>query len=288
VEKHLLVTVSEHKSALCGLRFVGRFFDRKDCMAVTLLYLLPRPGRVWEEEKSYATLKEAEDHKAKLLVTGRKAVNHAKNELVHSGFAPGRIIIKIMERRGSKAHDIILEGDRGMYDAVVLGRRGLSMLEEAVDESTTMEALRIETSFPLHICRQPDYERTGLLLCVDGSKPAMRMADHAGFMLADEDRHDITLFSVDNGDTSKAEEYVTAARQALVDNNVPPGRVHQKIVRAKDPFHAIMQEVQSGQYAVVATGSTGVGRGLRARLFMGSVSLKLMRNLTGAVLWVMR
>lgn len=288
MEKNLLVTVSEHKSALFGLRFVGHFFDRKDDMIVTLLYLLPRPSKVWEEEKSYETLKETDDQKSRFLVTGRKAVNHAKNELVHTGFVPGRITVKLMERRGSKAHDIIVEGDKGLYDAVVLGRRGLSMLEETVDESTTMETFRMETGFPLYICRLPDYSRSGVLLCVDGSESSLRMADHVGFMLAEEDRHTVTLFSVDNGDSGKAESSIAAARQALSDNSAPSGRIHEKIVRARDPYQAIAQEVESERHAVVATGSTGVGRGLRARLFMGSVSLKLMRNLTGAVLWVMR
>jgi len=287
VEKHLLVTVSEHKSAMYGLRFVSAFFQRKDQMRLTVLYLLPRPPKVWEEEKSYETLSEAERQAAKHLAVGRKAATHAKNELARGGFDAEHIETKLQERRGSKAYDIIAEGERGLYDAVVLGRRGLSMLEEVVDESTTHEAMGMERGFPLYICRRPEYDRKGVLLCVDGSGASLRMADHVGFMLADEDTHHITLLSVDNG-AGDPQAHLAAAQSALAANGVADSRMTGVTVQAKQPHAAILDYAQETKPAVVAAGGTGAGRGLKSRLFMGSVSAKLMRDLTGAALWVMR
>ena len=49
---------------------------------------------------------------------------------------------------------------------------------------------------PFWTCRKPDLERKNVLLCVDGSEPALRMADHVGFILAQERTQEVTLFVV--------------------------------------------------------------------------------------------
>lgn len=288
MNRHLLVTVSEQKSALCGVRFVGKFFDRKDKMRLTLFYTMPRPAAVWGEEKNYKTLHAAEVQEAEIESRGREALKQAKEELVRYGFEAGRIDMKLAKRQYSKAMDIILEGQRGLYDAVVLGRRGLSLLEEAIDESTTSEIFTVDCGFPFYICRRPDLGLSGVLLCVDGSESSRRMTDHVGFMLAHEKRHTVTLFNVRLGAADNPEMHFALAREMLTNNGIAPERIFEKSVIGKDPASAILAEVNENRPAVVATGSTGMGRGLKARLFMGSVSMKLLRELYSSVLWAIR
>jgi nucleotide-binding universal stress UspA family protein len=288
LEKHLLVTVSEQKSAFCGVRFMGKFFDSKHEFRLTLFYTRPRASIVWREEKTFKTQQETKARESKLETTGRKALNDARQELVKSGFQQDKVHTKMVERQQSKAMDIISEGDSGLYDAVVLGRRGLSLLEELIEDSTTREVFSVKSGFPFYICRLPDFDRSNVLLCVDGSEPSRRMADHVGFMLSAENRHTVTLFHVRQGAADNAEMHLSRARDALTDNGVPSGSIFEKVVEGKNPANEILAEANENKYAVVATGSTGTGQGLKARLFMGSVSMKLLHEMTGAVLWAMR
>ena len=45
MHKHFLLTVSDDRSALYGARFVNAFFENKDEVKFTLLYIAPRTGQ---------------------------------------------------------------------------------------------------------------------------------------------------------------------------------------------------------------------------------------------------
>jgi len=53
MERHLLVTISEQQSALCGVRFVGYFFSNKENLKLTLYYTAPRPATIWDGERTH-------------------------------------------------------------------------------------------------------------------------------------------------------------------------------------------------------------------------------------------
>lgn len=185
MEKHFLVTVSERKSVFYGVRFMGHLFSNKEEMRVTLFYTAPRPPTVWTEERTHESVAESERQAKQFEVKGRDALETAKEELIKLGFKRECIGTRFQVRRFSKVEDIIQEGAQGLYDAVILGRRGLSLLEAAFDESITKKLLKEKINFPIWICRMPDLERKNVLVCVDGSEPFSRMADHVGFILGD-------------------------------------------------------------------------------------------------------
>ena len=104
-------------------------------MKITLLYLTPRPPGVFQADQ------ESELRARKSEATGRKALHGAKGELLKLGFNDEQVSTKLRPRRISKVNEIIQEGSGGKYDAVVVGRRGLTWLEHAFDESVTRESV---------------------------------------------------------------------------------------------------------------------------------------------------
>ena len=202
MEKHFLVTVSEQKSAFYGVRFVGHLFSNKEEMRVTLFYTAPRPPAVWAGERTHESVTEGERQAKQYEVKGRDALETAKKELIKLGFKQERISTKFQVRRFSKVEDIIREGAKGLYDAVILGRRGLSLLEAAFDESVTKDLLVEKVNFPIWLCRMPNLERKNVLVCVDGSEHSRRMADHVGFILGEEKSQEVTLLVVKRPGTS--------------------------------------------------------------------------------------
>ncbi len=288
MNKHLLVTISHQQSALYGVRFAGNFFSNKNIVKITLLYIVPRGPQIWAGEKNMETVTNAEVLGKKNENRGHNALEAARRSLMNMGFHQDSIDMKLQHRKFSKAMDILQEGEKGLYDAVVLGSRGLSWIEAALDESVGADVLKETCDFPIWICRRPDLERKGVLLCIDGSEASIRMADHVGFMLSQEEGQPVTLFSVTNGSNENhaAETYLQTAMNALIKNNLPAGMIKTKVAKDTQAARAILAEAENGRYSAVAVGRTGAGRGLLGKIFIGSVSTKLFRQLEKTALWI--
>ena len=56
--------------------------------------------------------------------------NEAENRLIRAGFIPGRVTTKLITKVGSRARAIIEEAEQGGYGTIVMGRRGMSVIEE--------------------------------------------------------------------------------------------------------------------------------------------------------------
>lgn len=290
MNKHLLVTISEDESAQRALRFVCGFFKQKEDIRLTLFNTAPQPPAVWGEEASFETLRENEASAEAIIASGKRAMLKAREVFVQGGFSPAQVDDKIVARNFSRIDDIIKEGESGLYDAVVFGRRAVIKLENFLDKSASEEMLEAKFAFPLWLCRDVDYHRHGVLLCVDDSEAFRRMADHVGFILQGESAHPVTLLRV----IKKAEADVTPeglfgdAISTLEDNGFPSRLIRTRLVVSDDVPGSILREAEEGRYAAVAVGRTGMRRGPLARLFATSVTVALFQRLTGAALWVSR
>ena len=289
MEKHFLMTVSEQESAFYGVRFACHLFSNKEEMKITLFYTAPRPPAVWTGERTHESVTERERQAKQYEVKGRNALETAKKELIKLGFKQERITTKFQVRRFSKVEDIIQEGARGLYDAVILGRRGLSLFEAAFDESVTQKLLREKVNFPLWLCRMPNPTHKNVLLCVDGSEPSSRMADHVGFVLGEDKSQEVTLLVVKRpgGKLKESPENILSRiKEVLLNHGFPSEMAKSKLIEARNVSDTILKEAEQGKYAAVALGRTGLGQGLLKSLFMGSVSNTLFRELKGAALWI--
>jgi nucleotide-binding universal stress UspA family protein len=272
MHKHLLLTISDDPSSLYGVKFVNNFFKNKDTVRFTLFFIAPRSGRDVEFE-----LDQHVEESCDL------ALESARQRLLLDGFVEENISCKVKKRSMSKVKDIIREANQGLYDALVLGRRGISRLEELINDSVSMRVLEQERKSPIWICREPDPGRTNVLLCVDGSEPALHIADHVGFMVQNEDAHTITLFHV-NLPGNKNQAIVDQAREELIKNGIASERIKVKTVAGSNADQLIAQEASNGKYAIVAAGYAEKPKSGLFRL--GSTSKKLCYNLKGAALWL--
>jgi len=283
MDKHLLLTLSERQDGLYGVRFVGNFFANKDNLNITLLYITPRSMGEWGNDVGM----ELQMRKAE--AEGRQALDAAKVHLVKSGFDPDQVITKLQGRRISKVMEIIQEGGKGLYDAVVLGRRGLSWLEQAFEESVTKSLLDRSVDFPIWICRRPEMDRQHVLACVDGSPASDRMVDHIAYILLQETDQAVTLMAVGRKGQIADKDVnaiLSRARDVLLDRGFSPERIRLQGMEEGAAAKAIMKEADDKGFAAVAVGRTGTGQGLLKRIFVGSVSQALFQELQGAALWL--
>ncbi|MDY0225211.1 MAG: universal stress protein [Desulfomicrobium apsheronum] len=286
MDRHILLTVSDDFSSLQAVRFVAGFFATADYPQLTLLYVAPNPKAGLTEAEiiqDYGNLTRRETQTKSLAQT---ALDRAEELLVNKHFPRANIHKKITFKQLGTAKDIIQEGIAGIYDAIALGRRGLSRLEELINESVSKQIFTTPMEIPLWICRNNEKPAPSVLLCTDGSPASLRCADHVGFMLANAPEHEITLLHVDCG-TSPAvpEDALAQARRMLEENGVAGRRIHQKIVKCTSITDTILNMTRDGAYGVLATGRTGRGES-RTQHLLGSVSMNLLKQLESTTLWI--
>ena len=284
MDLHLLVAISNQSSALYGIRFISSFFGRKDGISVTLFCLADTPPAVWTHEKRYETLQQQETQAAAHRKHANAALNKGKAKLVELGFDPDRIQTKVQPVQSGKAIDIIQEGEKGLYDCVVLGRRGLSKFEEALSGTSVSRGLLCEKSIaPIWFCRRPEENRNGVMICADGSEPSLRIADHVGFIMSSQPPQRILLLHIRNGEMPQ-ENFFAPYVALLKQNGIDQSMVENLIVDSKKPAQTILSLAETGKFAAVATGRSGAGGCSLRDIFFGSVSHTIFRDLTGASL----
>lgn len=286
MDRHILLTVSDDHSSLQAVRFVAGFFAAGQHPSLTLLYVAPNPKAGLTEAEiiqDYGNLSRREAQTKSLAQT---ALDRAAEMLVQKHFPSENIHKKITFKQLGTAKDIIQEGITGLYDAIALGRRGLSRLEEMIDDSVSKQIFTTPMDIPLWVCRSHEKPAPSVLLCTDGSPASLRCADHVGFMLRNNPEHEVTLLHVaTHASSADPEEAIAGARHMLEENGISASRIHRKIVKAGSIADTVLREAQDGGYGVLATGRTGRGE-TRSLHLLGSVSMNLLKHLESATLWI--
>lgn len=288
MKKHLLLTVGDDLNSLYGVRFIASFFRNKTDTRLTLFYVAPRFDAMDSRE---AALQHQMDRKMAELyrAKGQNALDTSLRFLCDHVCVRENLTTRLIFKRHGTVKDIIMEGREGLYDAVVLGRRGYTLFEGAFSNSVSREMLDRDVDFPLWICRRPEMGRKNVLLCVDETEPSLRIADHVGFILNGEEDHNVTLFHVDSGEGKNVDVILQQAHTQLTENALPPERIKILVKRSNKVVKTILEEVERGAYAAVAVGRGGAKpKGMFKKWMIGSRSTNLLEILEKAALWVSR
>lgn len=192
--KKLLVAVdgSVHSSNI--IHYLGRLFGHLDNIHFHLLYVVPcnvpQSGREWMDE--LALLSALSPQARNNLVRGQRYMNSAIIRLGEHGVKPEQVSTETLIMRESIARDILREAKLEQYDALVIGRRGLSALEEMIMGSISQTILKT-ADMPVWLI-DGQVDSCKFLVPVDGSLCVLKALDHLAFILEDNPYAEITLF----------------------------------------------------------------------------------------------
>jgi nucleotide-binding universal stress UspA family protein len=285
MEKHLLLTVANDVRSIFEADFLGSFFKNKEEIKVTLFSVAPK-----SYDECGAGNGVAHDTIIPEAALGedkwQEGVDLNRDHLVRLGFLDDHITSKVIRSRYGAIEDIILEGKKGSYDAVIVATHAIGgLFEQTFSTSVSKGILSHPINFPVWICRHPEAGRTNVLLCVDEDEAGMRIADHVGFILQEETEHNITLFHVDTGERAIARDILDRARQILMDHGIPETRIRNLIVQSRSVTRSIREEAERGAYAVIAVGhDRAQPKGLKEWL-VGSLCMKVLETVNRCVLW---
>jgi nucleotide-binding universal stress UspA family protein len=234
----------------------------------------------------------------------------ARQMFIDRGVPEDSTDVKIEEKKVGPARDILREAQSN-YDAVVVGRWGVSRLKDLVWGSIANKLVGNLVHRPL--CVVGGTPQTGkILVALDTSEEAMRTVDFVGAMVEGAETV-VTLFHVIRGldlgsqrydatfalhqewegevkkQLSEAETSTEALFQEAVGRlekaGVEDSRISTKVVtgvasRAK----AIVDEASKGDYGTIVVGRRGLSR--VGEFFMGRVSNKVLQLTREMAVWV--
>ncbi|MEJ5300059.1 MAG: universal stress protein [Thermodesulforhabdaceae bacterium] len=268
LNRHLLVTISNEPSCFYGVRFVVSFFSVKKNINVTLFYV-------------GSSSKEPNDVNRREATEAQKM---ALDLLTMSGFPEKNITMKIAEKRFGIVQDIVREGHEGLYDAVVLGRRGYLAFEGLLGTSTSREILEARIDFPVWVCKSITLPHRHIIVATDGSEASLRIADHVGFMIKDED-HTVTVCHV-GSPSEQSERIIEEAVEAILANGVEKERITTEIIQGKKPAEALLQKMKESNAIAMAIGRSKAKEGTLRGWLMGSCSSKILSDFEAGALWI--
>ena len=310
MEKKILITVdgslpSDHAVDYVGLMEGAMITD----LRVTLYHVMnPVPPFLRRDAKrDPQALKRVRELETKNRQAADKVLKRASDRLIKKGVDPEAIETKAMPRASDAARDILFEAEHGMYDAVVLGRRGLSKAQEVFMGSVTNKVVQHAERLPIWIVGGQVMSQK-VLCAVDGSEGALRAVDHLSFMLGQNPDTKVTLFHVgaslgnyctlDFGDQELAQgieqdimhaetecmdDFYARALSILKEAGLQDDQIETKTRdHVMNVSKAILYEAKKGGYGTVALGRRGENRSF----FLGHVSDKVVTKGGELAVWI--
>ncbi|MDY6952516.1 MAG: universal stress protein [Thermodesulfobacteriota bacterium] len=312
MHKQIVVGIDGSQASMDAVRYLGFVFGKNAEVKIDLMHILPEipllflePGESMAEMSQIQEFSEHFGNESRRKATS--VVEEAKEVLIEAGMAPAKIDALIEEPSSGTARHILALEQEGIYDAIVLGRHGMSAVEQFLMGSVTHKVLQHVKGLPVCVVHGR-IEARKMLVTVDGSPNSKRVLDLATWLLVQAGPMEVTVFHVlapvipkemasmwtgltEIGSTVEqrliddAEDMLSQARTYLTENGIPDfaikTRLETGIVGAAQ---AILKETQEGGYGTIVLGRRGISR--TKRFLFGSVSNKIVQQGRDVAVWV--
>ena len=142
----ILVAFDDSENALRAVEFIAHSFSKEH--AITLFSVVPdtaalcdmnSPSLIPYFTARQATFCDLEDQKKELV---GEALQKAREFLMSAGFEESKIAVKLQTKKKGVVRDILDEARSG-YDTIVIGRKGLSGVQEFIFGSIAQKVLHL-------------------------------------------------------------------------------------------------------------------------------------------------
>jgi nucleotide-binding universal stress UspA family protein len=237
---------------------------------------------------------------------GESLLQKYRDEMIRLGVAEQYIDSITLPRSLGLAKDILKYGSSDMYDAVILGRRGLSGLQEAIIGSVSANVVEHSKSTPVWLI-DGEVDSQKVMFAVDGSENSLKALDHLAHMMGDNPDARVLFFHVQpkisdycpidfemtdtdqledmivQGDKKCIDQFFAHANKKLREAGVDDSQIEVKVSDTLiNPGKAIIDEAKNGNYGTIVIGR----RGINKTFFTGSVSRYVINQISDKALWI--
>jgi len=308
--ERILVAVDGSQHALHAVEYVARHCA-PSTLKVNLLYVVPAAPEVFMDLEAQVYFRQTfkgkyAQWKRDMRGVGQALLDRARSILVAANVAENQVGVILQEQEVGIARDIVAEAKRG-YDAVVIGRRGLSKVEgEFFLGSVCTKIVSALREVPVWVIGGK-IEANQLLLAVDGSKNSQKavhylasFAKHTSAAITlyhvvrqfsltyatnliprDQKREQKWLTKITRDIESMLSEYAGRLEKA----GIAPSRINTKYTLESSSRSAdILREARANNYGTIVLGRRGLSR---VRQFViGRVTSKVLSQAEGLAVWI--
>lgn len=307
-KRSILIAVDGSQHSLNATSYVAQTCHPAN-LRVTLMHVLSTaPETFWDLEKDDYFKNKTRSHypqwKEKRIEVAQSFLDKTKSTLVKAGVAESDVGVLFQEREVGIARDIVAESARG-YDAVAMGRRGLSKLQDSFLGSVSNKIVEGVKDIPVWVIGGDIWSKR-ILLAVDASENSRKVVDYAGGFAASSET-ELTLLHVVRkfglglmnslnlrdveieGFMEEVEidihRMLRSYRARLETVGVEPSKISTKrttesYTRAGD----ILKEAREGGYGTIVMGRRGLSK--VGEFLMGRVTHKVLNRAEGLAVWI--
>lgn len=307
-EKRLLIALDGSTHSFDATMYVAHHWASTK-PKVTLMHVMRSvPEILWDlQQQAVFKQKLKERHREWVNYTKQTAeafLGKAKKILTDANIPEKNVGVNLQQAQKGVARDLITELKNG-YDAVVLGRRGLSSLQAPFLGSVSTKV--IERAHDVAVWLVGGYPQApNILLAVDGSEYAASAVHYVGSFAARSDAK-ITLFHVIRALEPAFQELFTIHaqevnafmeqlgaetqgmfkryRDILINHGIQDDRITSKnVTQASSRAASILDEARSAGYGTVVMGRRGLSRVYG--FLTGRVTNKVLHQGEGLAVWI--
>ena len=308
MEKKLLIAVDSSIYSTNTFYYIERLFAGLPDVRFHLMSIMtcnpPEAAKEWFDELELMNMLSKEAQKR--YAAQKRYLKKAVERLDRNGISAEQVTTELKLSTTNPAVEILHAARKGYYDALVIGRRGISKLEELILGSVSASLLEKCSDVPIWII-DGQVDSRNFLVPVDGSHFTLQAVDHLCFILQNNPHAEITLFHSTamfsqtrelesgycprflKGDWCKAhkndkEFYFLAPYQMLINSGFPAERIYR--LETNKGMHASRQIVR--QALIDDFGTIVMGRRSREmkKGVFGSVTEKVLAMSENAAIWI--
>jgi len=308
MQKKILLAVDNTRPSRRALDYVRQLSSAISDLHYVLFHIQPMISLFLQEEARKSSLARTQLDKVlkKNKEVAAKLLDDYRSGLEQHGIEPDRIECVTKTRNLGYAKDIIERAQKEQYDAVVVGRRGISGLQKMYSGSVTTDILEQSQVIPVWLV-DGEVPAGEMLMAIDGSEASLRAVDHVSFILSHRPDARLTLLHVSSnagsyceidleeqpnpeledivarGDKACIDQFYPHAMKKFEDAGIPREQITIESVQGSRRIgKSIMDFAQKGNYSTVIVGRRGVDKSF----FMGSASRYMINKISNGALWV--
>ena len=308
MQKKILQAVDNTRPSQRAIHYAVQLSSVVNKLHYVLIHIQPMVSFFLQEEasKSASAKRQLDKVLKKNDLFAGKLLDDCRDEMENKGIASDRIECIIKKRNLGYAKDIIDYAQKERYDAIVVGRRGLSGFFKMDAGSVTTDILEQSQVIPVWLV-DGEVASSEMLMAIDGSESSLRAVDHVSFILSGNSDVHLTLLHVTSNARNyceidleeqpnpELEEIVARSDKACIDQFYPHAikkfkdagisedRIKIETVKGgRQTGKTILDFAQKGNYGTVIIGRRGVNKSF----FMGSVSRNLINKISNRALWI--
>jgi nucleotide-binding universal stress UspA family protein len=198
--RKIVIAVDGSLHAKHAIKYAAEKYSHLQEVSFTLIHIQPTVSQYLAEEakKTAAGKVKLEKLYEQNRLTATELLTGSKKTLISLGVKEHDIDCVTQPRRHNVARDILDYAEKKSVCAVLVGRRGVSYVQELMLGSVTMELLTHSKLIPIWVVDHlvPSHH---LLVTVDGSPGSLRAVDHVSFVQAGGKLEKIILLHITPG-----------------------------------------------------------------------------------------